>query len=69
MAGKQHKNMAAHDAVAEIERSDATKVKVAITDLDGILRGKYLHRDKFLSASKNGFGFCSLRSGSSLDSV
>ncbi|HEX2676056.1 MAG TPA: glutamine synthetase family protein [Polyangiales bacterium] len=44
----------------EIERSGAPKVKVAITDLDGVLRGKYLHRDKFLSASKSGFGFCNV---------
>ena len=36
------------------------KVKVAITDIDGILRGKYIHKDKFLSAMENGFGFCSV---------
>jgi glutamine synthetase len=48
------------NAVQEIERSGAPKVKVAITDLDGVLRGKYLHRDKFLSASKSGFGFCNV---------
>lgn len=34
------------------------KVKVAITDIDGVLRGKYLHKSKFLSAVKSGFGFC-----------
>jgi glutamine synthetase len=27
--------------------SGATKVKVAVSDIDGILRGKYLHKDKF----------------------
>ena len=25
-------------------------MKVAFTDIDGVLRGKYLHRDKFFSA-------------------
>ena len=46
--------------VEEIRRSDRQKVKVAITDIDGILRGKYIHRDKFLSAAENGFGFCNV---------
>ena len=44
----------------EIARSKHEKVKVAITDLDGVLRGKYLHKDKFLSAAKGGFGFCNV---------
>ena len=35
-------------------------MKVAITDLDGVLRGKYLNKDKFLSAAETGFGFCSV---------
>ncbi len=34
------------------------RVKLAVTDIDGVLRGKYVHRDKFLSAAKDGFGFC-----------
>ncbi len=33
-------------------------VKVGVFDLDGILRGKYISREKFLSALENGFGFC-----------
>jgi len=44
--------------IEEIRASDAPKVKVAITDIDGVLRGKYLHRDKFLAALEGGFGFC-----------
>ncbi len=34
------------------------KVKVAATDIDGILRGKTMRRDKFLSILEKGFGFC-----------
>lgn len=42
-----------------IRRSETVnKVKVAIADIDGILRGKYMHKDKFLSAAEGGFGFC-----------
>ncbi len=33
-------------------------VKVGFFDVDGIMRGKYLKVDKFLSALDNGFGFC-----------
>ena len=33
-------------------------VKVGVTDIDGLLRGKYMHREKFLSALEAGFGFC-----------
>ena len=38
----------------------AARVKVAITDIDGILRGKYIHPDKFASARESGFGFCNV---------
>ncbi|MGC4094984.1 MAG: glutamine synthetase family protein [Polyangiaceae bacterium] len=47
--------------VAErVRKSGANKVKVAVTDIDGVLRGKYIHRDKFLSALESGFGFCNV---------
>ncbi|KAM0788434.1 hypothetical protein ACM66B_001569 [Microbotryomycetes sp. NB124-2] len=36
------------------------KVQVAGVDVDGILRGKIMTKDKFLSACKSGFGFCSV---------
>jgi glutamine synthetase len=51
-----------HPALAAVRNSGAQKVKVAVSDIDGILRGKYLHIDKFLGAAephpKGGFGFC-----------
>ncbi|EKD71070.1 MAG: hypothetical protein ACD_46C00279G0002 [uncultured bacterium] len=36
------------------------KIKIAVTDIDGILRGKYIHQKKFSSAIESGFGFCSV---------
>jgi glutamine synthetase len=33
-------------------------VKLGVTDLDGIIRGKYMARDKFFSALESGFKFC-----------
>jgi glutamine synthetase len=51
-----------HPALDAVRKSGAQKVKVACSDIDGILRGKYLHIDKFLGAAephpKGGFGFC-----------
>ncbi|HMC16723.1 MAG TPA: glutamine synthetase family protein [Albitalea sp.] len=47
-----------HPAVEAVKRSGTGKVKVACSDIDGILRGKYLHLEKFLGAVDSGFGFC-----------
>ena len=33
-------------------------IKVGVFDIDGILRGKYLARDKFFSVLEKGLGFC-----------
>jgi glutamine synthetase len=52
------KNDKEHPALAAVRASDTVKVKVACSDIDGILRGKYLHRDKFFGAAEGGFGFC-----------
>ena len=46
--------------VEEVRDSPATRVKVAVSDTDGVLRGKYLHKEKFLSAVESGFGFCNV---------
>jgi glutamine synthetase len=48
----------AADARTIVEERNLDHVKLGVFDMDGILRGKYLHRDKFLSALDNGFGFC-----------
>ena len=34
------------------------KVKLAITDIDGVLRGKVISFEKFKSIAESGFGFC-----------
>ncbi len=45
---------------ARLRDPSVKKVKVAVTDMDGVLRGKYLHKDKFLAAVEKGFGFCNV---------
>jgi glutamine synthetase len=51
-----------HPALKAVEKNGDQKVKVAVSDIDGILRGKYLHIDKFNGAAEpypaGGFGFC-----------
>ncbi|MFA5505593.1 MAG: glutamine synthetase [Vulcanimicrobiota bacterium] len=41
-----------------IRNSNTHNVKVGVFDIDGVLRGKYISKSKFLSALKSGFGFC-----------
>lgn len=50
--------MTEQEIIQIIKESTHTKVRVAIADIDGVLRGKMMHRDKFLSALGSGFGFC-----------
>ncbi|WP_431687829.1 glutamine synthetase family protein [Hahella sp. NBU794] len=46
------------DARTLIEDSMFKHIKVGIFDIDGVMRGKYMSRDKFLSSLNKGFGFC-----------
>jgi glutamine synthetase len=48
----------AAQARAIVEERGLTHIKVAVFDNDGILRGKYIDRAKFLSALEGGLGFC-----------
>jgi len=48
----------AKDLLALIDGRGLSHVKVGVTDSDGILRGKYMSRDKFASSLEKGFGFC-----------
>jgi len=50
----------ARSLLKAVARSPHEKIKVAVTDIDGILRGKYLSKDKFLAAADSGFGFCNV---------
>lgn len=47
-----------HEIIEYVKSHPAGKVKVAITDIDGILRGKYISTEKFLSIINADFGFC-----------
>jgi len=48
----------AADARAIVVERGLSHVKVGVFDTDGIMRGKYMGREKFFSALEKGFGFC-----------
>jgi glutamine synthetase len=41
----------------QVKKGDHGRVMVAVTDIDGILRGKYMHASGLASALDGGFGF------------
>ncbi|HQR78440.1 MAG TPA: glutamine synthetase, partial [Burkholderiaceae bacterium] len=68
--GKRTDPNPARAALERLQAAQADKIKVAVTDIDGVLRGKYLHKDKFASAVEGGFGFCDVVFGwDMMDSV
>lgn len=46
-----------------LQLHEASRVKVGVTDVDGILRAKYLSKKKLLSSQEKGFGFCNVLFG------
>lgn len=48
------------DAKAIVEQRNLSHVKVGVFDVDGIMRGKYISRAKFLSSLESGYGFCAV---------
>ncbi|MEQ8651069.1 MAG: glutamine synthetase family protein [Kiloniellales bacterium] len=41
-----------------ITEQGISHIKIGLVDLDGVIRGKYMSRDKFLSSLEKGLGFC-----------
>jgi len=41
-----------------VKKHPLGKVKLAVADIDGILRGKYVSTEKFLSIAEGHLGFC-----------
>jgi glutamine synthetase len=46
------------EILQQLVDQNTEKVKLAVTDMDGILRGKIMSFDKFRAVVENGFGFC-----------
>ena len=52
--------MNGQEVAHKIEHSDHHKIKFAVADIDGILRGKVISKAKFLKAVKEDIGFCNV---------
>jgi glutamine synthetase len=50
--------MTSKEIIQYVKDHPSGKVKIAFSDIDGILRGKYISAEKFLSVIENGLGFC-----------
>src|SRR4030095_9286540 len=50
--------MTSKEIIEYVKAHPSGKVKIAFTDIDGILRGKYISVEKFLSVAESGTGFC-----------
>ena len=48
------------DLLKAVRDTNLGKVKLAVTDIDGVLRGKTVHESKFQSVLESGFGFCNV---------
>ena len=46
------------DAKKIVEQRKLSHIKVGLIDIDGIMRGKYMSREKFFSSLDHGFAFC-----------
>jgi glutamine synthetase len=53
-------NTKTENVLKAVREQPSTRVRVAVSDIEGVLRGKYMHKEKFLSAADGGFGFCNV---------
>jgi glutamine synthetase len=52
------KKQSIQEVLQQLAEQNAEKVKLAIVDVDGILRGKVISFEKFKSVAEKSFGFC-----------
>jgi glutamine synthetase len=52
------KGISITEVLLQLEAAGTEKVKLAVTDIDGVLRGKVMAYEKFRSVVEKGFGFC-----------
>src|ERR1700742_2034627 len=52
------KNLSLPELLQQLAAEQTQKIKLAIVDVDGVLRGKVMAFDKFVSIAEKGFGFC-----------
>ena len=68
MENKDEK-MTAVEVKKYIKDHQIKNIKLAVVDIDGVLRGKYVNASKFLSTLDKGLGFCNVIFGWDSDDV
>jgi glutamine synthetase len=53
-----HDRKLTHELLQQLTEQNISKVKLAVVDIDGILRGKMISFEKFKSVAEKSFGFC-----------
>ena len=51
------------DILEYVQSHPSGRVKLAVADIDGILRGKYISKEKFIPVSEGRMGFCDVAFG------
>jgi glutamine synthetase len=51
-------NISKEQLIKELKEDPRQKVKYVVVDMDGVLRGKVVHNDKFISCLESGSSFC-----------
>jgi len=55
--------MTTQEILAYVKQHPSGKVKLAVVDIDGVLRGKYISAEKFTSLAEGRLGFCDVTFG------
>ena len=58
-----------NDIIDRLQQNNTDKVKFAVADIDGVLRGKTISMNKFLKSVQNGVGFCNVVFGWDMNDV
>ncbi|HEY8954411.1 glutamine synthetase family protein, partial [Chitinophaga sp.] len=61
--------MTTTEILTYVKNHPSGKVKVAIADIDGVLRGKYIAAEKFVSVTESKMGFCDVTFGWDMSDV
>jgi glutamine synthetase len=48
------------ELLQKLSSSQNEKIQIAVTDIDGVFRGKIISKKKFLKGIKEGYGFCNV---------
>jgi glutamine synthetase len=54
----KRRSVHAPEILKKLSEHNISRIKLGVTDIDGVLRGKYVSIDKFTSAISSGLGFC-----------